>query len=142
MATVENALAKHDGKIDAILANNSGMANGAVQAVNDYNKNLIGKVFIAGADADLASMKNLLKNHQQFEVLKDIKLLAETSAQLAVNLANKEKINFQTEFINNGTKNVSVINTPVFPVTKESIEETVIKRGFHKKEDIYGPKKL
>ena len=33
MATVENTLMKYKGKIGAILANNSGMANGAVQAI-------------------------------------------------------------------------------------------------------------
>src|SRR5262249_45280369 len=33
LRTVEDALTRSDGKIDAILANNSGMARGAVQAV-------------------------------------------------------------------------------------------------------------
>lgn len=140
MATVENALTKHNGKIDAVLANNSGMANGAVQAVTDFDKKLDGKVFIAGADADLAAIKNLVKGSQQFEVLKDIKLLAETSAQLAVSVAKKEAIKFEIEQVSNGKKQVDVINTPVFPVTKDSIESVIIGRGFHTKEAIYGSK--
>lgn len=140
MATVENALTKYQGKIDAILANNSGMANGAVQAVGDFDKNLAGKVFIAGADADLAAVKNLVKGVQQFEVLKDIRLLAETSAQLAVQVAKGEKVTFKTSSTNNGKKMVPVVSTPVFPVTKETIEKTVVARGFHSKEAIYGAK--
>ncbi|MEQ1877591.1 MAG: substrate-binding domain-containing protein, partial [Bdellovibrionia bacterium] len=35
MATVENALTQHKNKIDAILANNSGMAQGAVRALKE-----------------------------------------------------------------------------------------------------------
>lgn len=137
MATTENALAQHKGKIDAILANNSGMANGAVQAVLDYDKKLAGKIFIAGADADLAAVKNLVKGVQQFEVLKDIRLLAETSAQVAYSVAAKEKVNFPTESMNNGKVQVPVINTPVFPVTKETIDSVIVGRGFHSKDAIY-----
>ncbi len=137
MATTENALAQNKGKIDAILANNSGMANGAVQAVLDYDKKLAGKIFIAGADADLAAIKNLVKGVQQFEVLKDIRLLAETSAQVAFAVANKEKINFPTESMSNGKLQIPVINTPVFAVTKETIDSIIIKRGFHTKDAIY-----
>ncbi|MBT3586180.1 MAG: substrate-binding domain-containing protein [Halobacteriovoraceae bacterium] len=141
MATVENSLTKYKGKITAILANNSGMANGAVQGLLDYDAKLAGKVFVAGADADLASIKNLVKGVQQFEVLKDIKLLAETSAQLAVSIAKKEKINFETTAINNGRKAVPVVNTPVFAVTKSKIKKVIIGRGFHTQEAIYGAKK-
>lgn len=138
MNTVENALTKYKGEIGAILANNSGMANGAVQAVSDYDKKLLGKVFIAGADSDLASMKNLVSGGQQFEVLKDIKELAVTSAKVAVAVGLGQKIMFDSEMVKNGKFIVPVINTPVFPVTKDSIESVVIKRGFHTKKDIYG----
>jgi len=138
MSTVENALTKYNGKIDAVLANNSGMANGAVQAVGDFDKKLVGKIFIAGADADLAAMKNLVKGYQQFEVLKDIKLLAETSAQLAFDVATKKTPSFKTVNINNGKKDVPVVNTPVFPVTKDTIDSVVVARGFHTKQAVYG----
>ncbi len=138
MNTVENALTKYKGQIAAILANNSGMANGAVQAVSDFDKKLLGKIFIAGADADLSSMKNLISGGQQFEVLKDIKELASTSARVAVAVASGQKIMFDTEDIKSGKFIVPVINTPVFPVTKETIDSVVIKRGFHSKKDIYG----
>lgn len=138
MNTVENVLTQHKGKIDAILANNSGMANGAVQAVSDFDKKLLGKIFIAGADADLSSMKNLVSGGQQFEVLKDIKELATTSAQVAVSVASGQKIMFDTEEVKSGKFIVPVINTAVFPVTKDTILSVVVKRGFHSKKDIYG----
>ena len=37
-----------------------------------------------------------------------------------------------------GARDVSVINTPVFAVTKEKIDEVIVGRGFHTKESIYG----
>jgi D-xylose transport system substrate-binding protein len=138
MATTENALTKYKGNIAAVIANNSGMANGAVQAITDYDKKLLGKIFVAGADADLAAVKNIVNGSQQFEVFKDFKILAETSAKLAFEVASKKAISFKTDKTANGKKDVLTINTPVFPVTKEKIDEVIIGRGFHTKAAIYG----
>ncbi|HBQ20574.1 MAG: hypothetical protein A2Z91_07305 [Deltaproteobacteria bacterium GWA2_38_16] len=134
MATVENALTKYKNKIDAILANNSGMAHGAVQALKEQN--LLGKVFVAGADADLSAIRNIVSGHQQFEVLKAIKPLAEAAARTAVQLAKNEPPKFD-ELISNGKTKVKTINTPVYPVTKENIKTQIIDTGFHSAKDIY-----
>jgi len=135
MKTVENALTKYNNKIDAILANNSGMANGAVQAL--LEQKLTGKVFVAGADADLAAIKNIVANRQQFEVLKAIQPLADAAAESAVKLARGEGIVADGE-VDGGSSKVSVINTPVYPVTKDNLEETILATGFHSREDVYG----
>lgn len=136
MKTVENALTFHKNKIDAILANNSGMANGAVQALAEQK--LQGKVFVAGADADLTAIKNLVADRQQFEVLKAIQPLAEAAAEAAVKLAKGEPVASEgTVDVGGGTK-VPVINTPVYAVEKKDIEERILKSGFHKREDVYG----
>lgn len=135
LATTENVLAQNQNKIDAILANNSGMANGAVQALAEQK--LLGKVFVAGADADLASIKNILAQKQQLEVLKDIAPLAQTSAEVAFKLASGQKVTPDSE-VDNGKVKVPTINTPVYAITKENIEERIIKSGFHAKEAVYG----
>jgi D-xylose transport system substrate-binding protein len=134
MATVENALTQHKNKIDAILANNSGMAHGAVQALQQ--EGLSGKVFVAGADADLASIKDIVAGKQQFEVLKDIKPLAVTSAQIAFKLASGTAV--EGEVKTNGKFSVKTIATPVYGITKENIQERVIDSGFHQKAAVYG----
>src|SRR5262249_42629037 len=54
LKTVEDAIAKSKGNLAAILANNSGMARGAVQAVQAAG---LKNVFIAGADADAANVE-------------------------------------------------------------------------------------
>ena len=77
LRTVEDALTRTGGKVDAILANNSGMALGAVKAVGNAG---LAKVFIAGADADAANVNFVCQGKQTIEVLKDIQPLATTAA--------------------------------------------------------------
>jgi D-xylose transport system substrate-binding protein len=134
MATVENALTRNDNKIDAVLANNSGMAQGAVQALGAQK--LTGKVFVAGADADLTAIKNIVAGKQQFEVLKDIEPLARTSARIAYALIKGEKPK-SDEILSNGAFKVPSVATPVYPVTKDNLEERIFKTGFHQKSAVY-----
>lgn len=134
MATVENALTQTKNNVQAILANNSGMAHGAIQALNDQN--LIGKVFVAGADADLASIKDVVASRQQLEVLKDIAPLAERSAEVAYKLAKGQKVTGDS-FVDNGKIKVPTINTPVYAITKDNVEDKIIKTGFHKRDAVY-----
>ena len=135
LKTVENTLTRLNNNIDAILANNSGMAHGAVQAVAEQK--LTGKIFIAGADADLASIKDIVQGKQQFEVLKDIRPLAEAAAEAAVNLAQGKPVTFDQTVENGSDTAIRVINTPVYGITKENIEEKIIQSGFHEKNLIF-----
>jgi len=135
MATVENALTQYKNKIDAILANNSGMANGAVQAL--AGQGLAGKVFVAGADADLAAIKDIVAGRQQFEVLKDIEPLARTSAKLAYQLATKQDPKPDT-IVENGGYKVKTLMTPVYAIRKDNLEQRIFVPGFHTRASVYG----
>jgi D-xylose transport system substrate-binding protein len=135
MATVENALTQYKNEIAAVIANNSGMAQGAIQAI--ASQGLGGKVFVAGADADLAAIKNIAGGRQQFEVLKDIRPLAEVSAQVAFKLAKGEKLDAK-ENLKNGSYNVPVFATPVYAIDKSNLEERIFKTGFHDRKAVLG----
>src|SRR5262249_41496626 len=63
LKTMEDAIAKSGGEIAAVLANNSGMARGAVQAVQAGGLK-DKKVFIAGADADAANVNYVCEGKQ------------------------------------------------------------------------------
>lgn len=128
MATTENALTQYKNDIAAVLANNSGMANGAAQALSEQG--LGGKVFLAGADADLASIKNIIAGRQQFEVLKDIAPLAKAAAQTGFQLATGQKV-AATTTVASGKFQVPAVMTPVYPITKNNLEERIFKTGFH-----------
>lgn len=135
METTENALTQYKNNIQAVIANNSGMAHGALQALEEQN--LTGKVFLAGADADLANLRDIVANKQQFEVLISINDMAKRAAETAVALAKKQQFKFDS-LVNNGLLQVKTINTPVYPVDKTQIDARIVKTGFQTREAIYG----
>lgn len=135
MQTTENALTQYKNNIQAILANNSGMAHGAIQALEEQK--LTGKVFVAGADADLAAVRDVASGKQQFEVFISIHDMAQKAAEVAMALAQKQTFKHDSE-VDNGMLKVKTVNTPVFAIDKALIETRIIQTGFHTRESIYG----
>ena len=135
MQTMENALTQNKNNIQAVLANNSGMAHGAVQALEEQK--LTGKVFVAGADADLANIRNIVAGKQQLEVQISIQDMARRAAEAAVAIAKKQDIKADS-LVDNGAGQVKTVNTPVFAIDKGQIEARIIKTGFHPREAVYG----
>jgi len=138
METTENVLTTQKNNIQAILANNSGMAHGAVQALEEQK--LTGKVFVAGADADLASIQNVVSGKQQFEVMISINDMARRAGEVAMDLAQGKSIKADST-VANGFGKISTINTPVFGIDKEQVEPQIIKTGFHPAAAVYGKSK-
>lgn len=138
METVENVLTHSKNKIDAILANNSGMAGGAVQALAEQG--LTGKVFVAGADADLSAIQNLVAGRAQLDVVKDIRQLAFKSAEAAYLLAKGSPLTHAKK-ISNGKFEIPSYEAPVYSVTKENLEARIFSTGFHARDAVYGAKK-
>lgn len=137
LKTVEDALAKSRGGIDAILANNSGMARGAVQAMQAAGKK---DVFIAGADADAANVEYVCEGKQSVEVLKPIQPLAEKAAEVAAQLAKGKLAAAATPSsaqaaAGNGVAAAVAGSPPVAAVavelvTKSNAKQLVIDSGF------------
>jgi D-xylose transport system substrate-binding protein len=120
LTTVEDAISKTGGKIDAILADNSGMARGAVQAIQAAGLGAR-PPFIAGADADAANVNYVCEGKQTVEVLKDIRPLAERAAAVAVALAQGQPTGDDD----------GVIEVPVILVTRANVNALVVDSGFH-----------
>lgn len=145
METTENALTKYDNNIDAVVANNSGMASGAVRALEAQDLADSDKVFVAGSDADLINMRYIAQGKQTVDIFKKIKPLAYQSAEVAVAMAKnpdkpiKEIIEID-RYVENNQKKVPTVVTPVVVVNKDNIMDTVVADDFHAKEDIYGEK--
>jgi len=135
LSTVENVLTRHQNNIQAILANNDGMALGATQALEEQK--LTNRVFVGGADADLTAIKDILKSKRSMTVLKGIRPLAEAAVLGAIQLARHETPASDTTVFN-GKKNVPVINTPVLEITKDNIQQQIIETGFHSAQAIFG----
>ncbi|TCP92133.1 xylose-binding protein [Cricetibacter osteomyelitidis] len=131
---MENALTANKNNIDAVVASNDATAGGAIQALSAQG--LSGKVAISGQDADLAGIKRIVEGSQTMTVYKPISALADKAAQIAVELAKDEKAE-SNAVLNNGFKDVPAYLLDPIAVTKENIDETVIKDGFHTKEAVY-----
>ncbi|ELY3457643.1 D-xylose ABC transporter substrate-binding protein [Cronobacter sakazakii] len=130
---MENALTANNNKIDAVVASNDATAGGAIQALSAQG--LAGKVAISGQDADLAGIKRIIAGIQTMTVYKPITQLANTAAEVAVELGNDKQPKSDAT-LNNGLKEVPArLLTPI-KVDKSNIESTVIKDGFHKKSEL------
>ncbi|KEA53056.1 MULTISPECIES: D-xylose ABC transporter substrate-binding protein [Mangrovibacter] len=130
---MENALTANKNNINAVVASNDATAGGAIQAL--AAQGLAGKVAISGQDADLAAVKRIVAGTQTMTVYKPITQLANTAAEIAVELGNGKQPQSNAT-LNNGMKDVpSRLLTPI-PVNKSNIEDTVIKDGFHKQSDL------
>jgi D-xylose transport system substrate-binding protein len=123
LKTMEDAIAKTKGDIQAVLANNSGMARGAVQAIQAANLGAK-KIFIAGSDADAANIQSVCEGKQTIEVLKDIKPLAEKAAEVALALA-------QNKAVLGATGTPPTIAIGVHLVTKDNAKAMIVDSGFH-----------
>jgi D-xylose transport system substrate-binding protein len=132
LKTVEDALTRTEGHIDAILANNSGMARGAVQAVTARG---LSNVFIAGADADAANVNYVCQGKQTIEVLKDIQPLARTAAEVAKQLLDGKPAAAPTTIALAG-KPIPVAAVRVEVVTPDTVKPLLVDSGFLRADEL------
>ena len=130
----ENALTINNNNVVAVVASNDGTAGGSIQALNAQNLN--GKVFVSGQDADLAALQRIVAGTQTMTVYKPVTKLAAKAAEAAIALAKKEKVETNGK-VNNGKMDVPSILLEPISVDKSNLDETVIKDGYQKREDVY-----
>ncbi|MEO6588597.1 MAG: D-xylose ABC transporter substrate-binding protein [Pyrinomonadaceae bacterium] len=129
----ENALTMQNNNVTAIVTSNDGTAGGAIQALN--SQKLSGKILVSGQDAELAALQRILAGTQTMTVYKPVSKLAARAAEVAIQLAKKEKVTADRT-VNNGRIDVPSILIEPIPIDKNNVDE-VIKDGFHKREDVY-----
>lgn len=120
--------------IDAILAGDDRLAEGAVNALSESR--LAGTVYVTGQDAELAACQRIVEGTQHMTVYKPIRQLAEGAARIAVKMALGEDIG-STQTINDGTHDIPYIIYQPLTVTRENMVDTVIKDGFYTVEQVY-----
>src|SRR5262245_10757292 len=131
----EDALTRTGNKIDAIVASNDGTAGGAISALEAAG--LAGKVVVTGQDAQKDAIQRIVKGTQTMTIYKPIQPLAFGAVDAAIKLAKHETVDAPDK-INNGKKDVPAILIPPIVVDKSNVDATVIKDGYHKREEIYG----
>lgn len=124
--------------VKGIMCGNDELAGKVFQILSE--KQLAGKIYMVGQDCDLAACQRIVEGSQRMTAFKDIDKLAETAAKWAVELAkdpNASKKLERSYTKNDGSYDVPCIEIPVIAVTKENIDDVIIKGGFHLKEDVY-----
>jgi D-xylose transport system substrate-binding protein len=114
-----------------VYAANDGTAGGAIAAMKSAGIDPSTRP-TTGQDAELAAIQRILVDEQYMTVYKAIKPEAEAAAQLAVALLRGEEppSGLVNGKVDNGMKQVpSVLLTPV-AVTKDNIQDTIVKDGF------------
>ena len=131
---VENALTQNHNDVVAILTSNDGTAGGAIQPL--LRLGLAGKILVSGQDAEIGALQRILAGTQTMTVYKPVKNLATRAAEAAVAIGRGEKPEPNAK-INNGQIDVPSILLDPISVDKSNMDETVIKDGFQKREDVY-----
>lgn len=132
------AITKHGGaNIHAVLASNDGTAGGAIQALRE--EGIAGKVLVTGQDAELVAVQRIVGGEQAMTIYKPVQELARRAAEVAVALAKGKPVVAKAE-LDNGKVKVPTLLHDVVTVTKDNIDGTLVKDGFHSKEAIYGGK--
>ncbi|MEW9054049.1 MAG: D-xylose ABC transporter substrate-binding protein [Neobacillus sp.] len=129
-----DALKANNNQIDAVIAANDATAGAVIEALAAHG--LAGKIPVAGQDAELAAAQRIVKGTQTMTVYKPINVLAKEAAEIAVKLAKGEPVVTGSR-VNNGK--IEVPSLLLFPiaVNKSNIDETVIRDGFHSRDQVY-----
>ncbi len=131
----EDALTRTGNNIQAIVASNDGTAGGAISALEAAG--LGGKVLVTGQDAQRDAVQRIVKGTQTMTIYKPIRTLAFDAVDAAIKLARKQPVNAPDK-INNGKKDVPAILLEPIVVDKNNVDSTIIKDGYHTREEIYG----
>ena len=127
-----------NGGFDGVYVANDGMASGAIAALKGAKIDPASRP-VTGQDAELAAVQRILIGEQLMTVYQPIKKIAETSAELAVDMVNgksAEAAAIATSKVDNGKEQVPSVLLDTIAVTKDNIKDTVVAEGFLKADQI------
>jgi D-xylose transport system substrate-binding protein len=134
---MEQCLTKQNNKVDAVVAENDGMASGVVAALKAQGMD--GQVPVSGQDGDVAAINRVALGTQTVSIWKDSRVLGKTAAEAAIAIADGKKITDIPGVMkfNKGKKGVEMntILLPPDPITKANLGD-VIDTGWISKDKV------
>ncbi|MBV8577061.1 MAG: substrate-binding domain-containing protein [Acetobacteraceae bacterium] len=124
-AVAENQLSAHNDDIAAFVTSNDGMGQGVAQAV--IGRNLAGKIFISGLDADTASLRLIAQGVQTMTVWTDLDEQDRAAIRAAVALAKGQKPDMTTVMTDDGKGPYPYHPIKVLEVNKDNLCDFVTK---------------
>ena len=116
---------------DGVYSANDGMAGGAIAALKGGGVNPDER-FVTGQDAELAGIQRILTGEQLMTVYQPLIQLSETAAELAVPIAqgSEPAADLAPDTTDNGAGEIPSALLETIAITKDNIQETVVKDGF------------
>jgi D-xylose transport system substrate-binding protein len=133
---MEQFLTSSGNKVDAVLAENDGMAGGAIAALEAQG--LAGKVPVSGQDGDTAALNRIALGTQTVDVWKDARALGKAAGDAAIALckdADASKVTGASPFTTPGGNSLATILLTPIPVTQDNLN-VVLDAGWITKADL------
>ncbi|WP_189216024.1 MULTISPECIES: sugar ABC transporter substrate-binding protein [Streptomyces] len=128
MESAISALGKD--KIAGVLSANDGMAGGIITALKAAG---VADIPVTGQDAELAAVQRVITGEQYMSVYKSYPQEAAMAAEMAVALGKGEDLGSiaKDKVSSESAKDVPAVLVPVVSLTKENVNDTVIKDGIY-----------
>lgn len=134
---VSEAVAKNGNKVDAILAPNDAIAGACAKALADLG--ITQHVVITGMDAELEAAKRIIAGTQDTTIYMDLRQLANTAIEEAVNMATGQKVNVNSKFDNqSGGDGIDANLITGQLVIMDNLDSILIDSGYFTHEEVYG----
>jgi D-xylose transport system substrate-binding protein len=133
---MEQFLTDNNNNVDAVLAENDGMAGGVVAALEAQG--LAGEVAVSGQDGDLAALNRVALGTQTVDVWKDARLLGQAAGEAAVALAQGtaiEDVENTVAFDSPGGNAMTSIFLTPEPITQDNLD-VVVDAGWISQEEL------
>ena len=115
---------------DGVYVCNDGMASGAIAAMKAANIDPSTK-FVTGQDAEVAALQRIVAGEQFMTLYQPIKSIAETAAEMAVDMAaGKEPSGLNTEVDNGSAEKIPAVLMDMTVVEVDNIKDTVVAEKF------------
>jgi D-xylose transport system substrate-binding protein len=123
---MENILTANDNDVQAVLAENDGMAGGAISALDDQG--LAGEVAVGGQDGDIPAINRVALGTQVVSVLKDATELGQAAGEAALELCEDPDIANVTGAVatetTGGLDGYAILLDPL-PITRDNLQDAL-----------------
>ncbi len=127
---MEQFLTENNNEVDAVLAENDGMAGGVVAALEAQG--LAGEIPVSGQDGDLAALNRVALGTQTVDVWKDARELGKAAGEAAVALCENPDVTAVAgteEFESPGGNTLTAIILDPIAITQDNLD-VVIDAGW------------
>ena len=134
MTEVERLLPNN--KVDAVLAENDGMASGVIAALTDHH--LVGSAAISGEDGNPDALNQVALGTQTVDVWKDARALGSAAGEAAMELCHgtsADKVRGVSAFTTPSGNTVSSVLIKPVSITRDNLD-VVVDAGWITREDL------